>query len=489
MAVPATAVVTGSVYQVHGGEVGYMPTTSKFPRHVLLAVIVAVGVGSAPGLGQGESKLTASDAEAYDDFGCSVGLSGDTALVGAAYDDDNGASSGSAYIFERIGGVWTEVAKLTASDGAPDDVFGAFVGLCGDMALVGAPYDDDNGRSSGSAYIFERIDGVWVQTAKLTPGEGVAYDWFGGLVALSGDTALVGAPGDDDKGEESGAAYIFAKVGGVWTEVAKLAATDGAAEDYFGSSVSLSGDTALVGAYAHDDNGSDSGSAYVFERDQGGPDNWGQLAKLTASDGAPGDYFGYEVALSGDAALVGAIADDENGGSAYVFEKVAGAWAEVGKLTASDGAAGDGFGGSVALYGDRALIASVGDDDNGSHSGSAYVFEKLDAGWTEVGKLTASDGAADDFFAYSVRLFADTALVGAPYDDDNGDSSGAAYVFALCCGDLDGDWDTDHSDLGILLADWGCDDPVNGCAGDLNGDDKTDHADLGILLADWGCGT
>jgi len=211
-----------------------------------------------------EAKLTASDGDTGDSFGWSVSVSGDYALVGAHNDDDNGSSSGSAYIFRREGNDWLEEAKLTASDGESFDSFGIRVSLSGDYALVGAYGDDDNGSGAGSAYVFRRVGNDWIEEAKLIASERGGDANFGLSVSLSGNYALVGAYGDDDNGSFSGSAYIFRREGSHWTEAAKLTANDGGASDYFGFSVSVSGDYALAGAHGDDDNGIGSGSAYVY---------------------------------------------------------------------------------------------------------------------------------------------------------------------------------------------------------------------------------
>ena len=224
--------------------------------------------------------------------------------------------------------VTNETVKLLASDGAAGDLFGIRVAVSGDTALVGALFDDDFGSQSGAAYVFQRDAGGadnWGQVKKLLASDAATRDLFGYSVAVSGDTALVGAVGDDDKGGNSGSAYVFQRdAGGTdnWGQVKKLLASDGAVFDEFGHSVGVSGDTTLVGALLNDDNGSNSGSAYVFQRDAGGTDNWGEITKLLASDGAASDNFGYAVAVSGATALVGARLHDDNGsdsGAAYVF--------------------------------------------------------------------------------------------------------------------------------------------------------------------------
>jgi hypothetical protein len=259
-----------------------------------------------------------------DVLGRFVSISGDTVIVGAPGDDDSGSDSGSAYVFEKPESGWanmTETAKLSASDGAAQDEFGAAASISGDTVVVGAPYHDD----SGSAYLFEKPEAGWTgmtETAKLGASD-PEWDLFGRSVSISGDTVIVGAPLDDDNGIYSGSAYLFEKPEAGWTdmtETAKLSATDNSVGDQFGQSVSISDDTMVLGA-PYDNDG---GSACVFELDEGGQDNWGEVAKLTASDSAAGDSFGYSVSISGDTVVVGAYGDDDSGsgsGSAYLFRE------------------------------------------------------------------------------------------------------------------------------------------------------------------------
>ncbi|VVB59126.1 FG-GAP repeat protein [uncultured archaeon] len=214
-----------------------------------------------------KQKFLASDGAEEDSFGCSVSFSWDIALIGATYDDDNGNESGSAYVFTRTGTSWAQQAKLLASDGTAVDCFGCSVSLSLGTALIGADGVDDNGDNSGSAYVFIRTGTTWTQQAKLTASDAAAGDYFGYSVALDGDTALIGAPFDDDNGNFSGSVYVFSRIGISWMQQAKLLALDGAAEDRFGWRVSLWRDTALIGAAYDDDNGNDSGSAYVFKKE------------------------------------------------------------------------------------------------------------------------------------------------------------------------------------------------------------------------------
>ena len=381
-----------------------------------------------------QAKLVAGDGASNDYFGASVALDGNTALVGAIYDDVGvNGDQGSAYVFTRSGSTWTQQAKLVAGDGAIIDHFGFSVTLDGDTALVGAIYDTVGVNSDqGSAYVFTRSGATWTQQAKLVAGDGAAGDTFGNSVALDGDTALVGVCRDDvGANSDQGSAYVFTRSGSTWTQQAKLTAGDGAEGDFFGSSVALDGDTTLVGANYDDVSSSSQGSAYVFTRSGS---TWIQQAKVTAGDATARALLGWSVALDGDTALVGAYADDvgaiSDQGSAYVFTHSGSTWTHQAELTAGNGATGDWFGDSVALDGDTALVGAYTDDVGAnSDQGSAYVFTRSGNMWTQEAKLTADDGAAGDWFGYSVVLDGDTALVGATYDDVSSSNQGSAYVF------------------------------------------------------------
>ena len=392
------------------------------------------------------TKLTASDAAAADEFGQSVSISGTTAIVGAHYDGDNGGRLGSAYIFEQSGGVWSQIAKLTASDGGGGDQFGSSVSISDNLAIVGAVGDNDNGIDSGSAYIFERSGGTWSQVAKLTASDGAFSDYFGASVSISGTAAIVGS-------NNAGSAYVFERSGGTWSQVAKL--SNGEGGDRFGSSVSISDNTAIAGASGDDVRGNDSGSAYIFEKTDG---TWNQVAKLTASDGAAEDIFGLSVSVSNNVAIVGARYDDDKGeksGSAYVFEESGGTWSQVAKLIANDGAAGDVFGASVSISGTTAIVGAWGDEDKGDDSGSAYIFERSGGTWSQVAKLTASDGAAQDKFGRSVSISGIAAIVGAHQHSDVGDNSGSAYIFDALAVNLSSDDESEATVPRSVPIPWG----------------------------------
>ncbi|MDR4469907.1 MAG: FG-GAP repeat protein [Nitrospira sp.] len=392
------------------------------------------------------AKLRASDGAAADLFGYSVAVTGDTIVVGAYGADNQVINSGSVYVFVKPANGWTgtlnQQAKLLASDGAGSDFFGQSVAAAGDTVVVGAHQDNDQGSVSGSTYVFVKPPSGWTgtltQNAKLLASDGAAGDRFGWSVAITGDTIVVGAHADD---LTRGSAYVFEKPVGGWTgtltQSAKLLASDGAIADFFGQSVAVAGDTVVVGAYQDDDKGVSSGSAYVFVK-QGG--SWAGIlneqAKLLASDGATNDFFGYSVAVADDTVVVGAYQDDDQGsnsGSAYVFEKPVGGWMgtlnEQAKLRASDGAAGDFFGWSVGVAGNTIVVGAYGDD---SQRGSAYQFEKPALGWTgtlnETATLQASVRGVGVQFGRSVAMTGGTIVVGA-YGEDS--FRGSAYVFSV----------------------------------------------------------
>ncbi len=451
---------------------------------VLSGVQVATGQDSCPGDGL---PTFASDGGSFDSFGFSVAIDGDTAIVGAYWDDDRGTDSGSAYVFERVNGVWTEVAKLTASDGQAQDQFGVSVAIDGDTVIVGAFQDD----FKGSAYVFERAGGVWTEVAKFTANDGQVGDWFGYSVAIDGDTAIVGALWNDNyRGSNAGSAYTFERVNGIWTQGSKFVANDGQAEDAFGVSVAISGDTIIVGAVGDDDRGTDSGSAYVFERV--GFNAWIEAAKFAANDGQAEDGFGYSVAIDGDTAIVGAPRDDDGGfdaGSAYVFERVGvNAWIEAAKLTANDGQAANGwFGRGVAIAGDTAIVGAFR-SDLGAESGSAYVFERVSNAWTQTRKITAADRQAGDRFGLSVGIAGDTAIVGAYRDDNRGTDSGSVYFVHPqanpCCADIDRSGVLDANDFFVFLDYFAAGDPH----ADFTGDGVIDAADFFAYLDAFAAG-
>jgi uncharacterized delta-60 repeat protein len=374
-----------------------------------------------------------------DEFGNAVAISGDTVVVGSWLDNTgSGEDAGSAHVFTRSGATWSLQQILTASDGNSFDSFGSSVGINGDTIVVGSAYDDNaGGTDAGSAYVFVRSGSVWTQQAKLTASDGAASDRFGYSVSISGDTIVVGAGFDDNAGgADAGSAYVFTRSGTVWSQQQKLAASDAATADEFGISVAIDGDSVAVGSYENDNaGGTDAGAAYVFTRSG---TVWSQQQKLTASNGAASDYFGISVALSGNTVAVGAYQRDiggTNAGSAYIFTRSGAVWTQQQEVTASDGAASDFFGIAVSLSGDTLVVGAYDDDTPaGADVGSAYVYRRYNSYWAEEKKLTASDGIDNDHFGQAVAVDGDSLIVGAYLDDTPGAvDSGSAYIFARSC--------------------------------------------------------
>ncbi len=391
-------------------------------------------------------KLLAFGAQTGDFFGWSVAVSGDTAVVGAWGEEAGGSNAGAAFVYQRnAGGVdnWGEVKKLTASDAQSGDNFGVSVAISGDTVVVGAENEDAGATDAGAAYVFQRNAGGadnWGEVKKLIASDAQFLDQFGDSVAVSGDTTVVGAGNESARGSFAGAAYVFHRNqdgADNWGQVKKLTASDAQSGDFFGDSVAISGDTIVAGATSGFSN---AGGAYIFQRNQGGVNNWGQVKKLAASDAEAGDHLGFGVAVDGGTAVVGAFGEDTGGtsaGAAYVFQRNKGGadnWGQAAKLTASDAAAGDQFGSEVTINGDNAVVGATSEGSGGAYAGAAYVFQRNAGGvdnWGEAKKLTASDAAAGDFFGKGVAVRGDTALVGAWRESAGGSAAGAVYVFDL----------------------------------------------------------
>jgi len=380
----------------------------------------------------------AADQEATDFFGQSIAIDGNTMLVGVPLDDDASTNAGAVYVFTQSGANWTLEAKLTPSGfgGLFDDLFGQSVAIDGDVAVIGAPIANGGEPRSGAAYVFTRNAGVWTQQQRVSPG--VFQENFGQAVAIDGTSFIVGAP---TQGLDAGSAYVFTQNGATWSQQAQLSPADGAANDRFGLAVDISGDTAVAGAPFDD---TSQGSGYVFTRSGAA---WSQQSKLVASDAAAGDIFGDSIAIDGDVVVIGAPRADSttimgdpalnedsgaDSGVAYVFGRVGTTWSQSDILVASDEAGTDKFGDDVDIEGGRIIIGSSGDSSLfGSAEGSVFSFANNGAGWVEETKYTASNGVGSDQLGLSVALSGTNIVAGAPnvdIDIDNQDS-GAAYVF------------------------------------------------------------
>jgi hypothetical protein len=312
---------------------------------------------------------------------------------------------------DRCRARWLEDAKLIASDAGFWDAFGNTVSLHGNYAFIGSPNDETH---TGAVYVFKHTDDSWIQDVKLTASDAAPYSWFGSSVSASGNSVLIGTPSNNDF---IGSAYVFTREGTSWVEESRLIPSDGEPNDSFGQSVSLFKDYALIGApYENNQNG----SVYVFKRED---TTWLEVDKLSVdtTNNTFGETFGHAVSLYGEYALIGAPLDEYSIGSAYIFKHTGADWVEVEKLMPSDGVTYDWFGTSVSLYGEYALI---GAHNNGY--GAAYVFTRSNTSWIEETKLLAGDGTEGDWLGYSVSLYKNYALLGAPFKDDG---EGACYVF------------------------------------------------------------
>jgi len=378
-------------------------------RRVLGATAIAA-VATAAALGASftatqQAKLTASDSEVNDALGRSVALDGDTAVAGA-YTRTSG--QGAAYVFTRTGTDWTGQQTITADDAANGDQFGWSVSLSGDTALVGARR---KALSQGAAYVFTRTDATWTQRQELVPDDAAAGDFIGQSVAVSGDTAVIGAAKKD---ANTGAAYVFTRTGTAWTQQQKLVASDAADGAAFGNSVAASGDTAVVGAFG-------ANAAYVFTRTGA---TWTEQQKLTAADVVVGDFFGDAVAVAGDTVLVGAFEQASGRGAVYVFTRTGTTWTQQARLVARDAVDGDKFGASVSLSGDTAVVgANLAADGRGA----AFVFTRTGTTWTQRANVGPDDADVDEF-GNAVAVSGNTVAAGAELSNA---ARGAAYVFTL----------------------------------------------------------
>ena len=427
-----------------------------------------------------DQKVVGSDRADGDTYGGAVSISDSFAIVGAYQEDENAsglvtmAAAGSAYIIKRNNtGTWTQQQKIVALDRAVGDNFGWSVAISGNYAVVGAPRDskDEYGlnplTNSGSAYIFEKSgSGVWIQVKKIVAADRGNNDFFGWSVSISNNYIAIGAYKEDENEVggstllDAGSVYIFERnLSGIWSQTQKIVTSDRAGSDQFGNDVSIFENTLCVGAYTedHDQNGlnnlSSSGSTYIFDRNLSGI--WSQSQKIVASDRAISDFFGCSVSLWGNYIIVGAQSEDHdiiggnsisNAGSAYIFEKNAsGIWNQVNKIVSSDRDIDDQFGMSVSITNGYALVGTFLDDENqfGSgnlnDSGSSYLFKRNSNGtWNQTQKIISYDRETSDYFAYDVALWNNYAIIGAPWEDENPfglstlNMAGSVYLYSTC---------------------------------------------------------
>ncbi|MFG0258991.1 MAG: GC-type dockerin domain-anchored protein [Phycisphaerales bacterium JB041] len=418
-------------------------------------------------------KFVAADGSANDNLAWAVAIDGAIAGVGSRNDNVNGIGSGSAYLFDAS--VGTPLAKLVPSDGAAGDNFGYAIAIGGGVVAVGAPFDTTpRGQGAGSVYLFDASTAA--QLAKIIPADGATGDQFGCAVAISGGQLVVGARQDSHAVARSGSAYVFDIA--TRSQVSKLLASDAAVDDLFGGSVAVSNGVAVVGAALDDDKGQDSGSAYLFNTTTGV-----QLVKILASDGAAQDRFGISVSIGGGYVAAGAASTLANSlaGAAYTFDAVSGS--QLAKVTASDSTPNGNFGRSIATDAGVVAVGAIGALQSGVPSGAAYLYDA--ASGAQLAKLFQTDGAGGDQGGFAVDLDAETIVVGAIWDDDAGSDSGSAYIFTYRCpADLTDDALVDTRDLGAFVNLWIARDPI----ADWNADGTINTLDIIAYLNSWVAG-
>ncbi len=376
-------------------------------------------------------KLVPDAVMPSDQFGLAVSMSGNTLMVGANFHDDIAEDAGAAFVYEKEGADWNLTDTIVLTEGREGDGFGFSVAVDGNFAIVGALGDDEKGASAGAAYVFFREGTAWHLQSKLTANDGSANDAFGFSVAISGNIALVGARGVDEQGNSSGAAYLFVRSNTGWVQLNKLKPIDGSAGDFFGTSVALNENYAIIGALLANGVDDNAGAAYVFEN-RGAI--WLETAKLAAENGRSLDQFGVSVALEGELIVVGARSNDDKAleaGAAYVFRKQDDGFDQVDYLLARDGVGNDAFGQSVSLTESYIVVGAPGDDDAGASAGAVYLFEEKDGAWLQVAKLRPDENLTNGGMGVAVAASRNQTVAGAWGNEGEEIVSGAAFVFDL----------------------------------------------------------
>ena len=452
--------------------------TAPQTRYLIVSAFLFQIVFSRAALAHLETaKLFPPDANAGDSFGASVAIDGNIAVVGAYLNDSNGSDCGEVYVYERSGSQWTERQKLVALDGSPGDQFGRSVAIEGNSIVVGSYYGDSNEPNTGSTYVFSRLGGAWTQQQKLIAPDAAPIDRFGCSVSIDNNTIVIGAYGDDDY---TGSAYVFVRTGSNWIFQQKLNAPDANTHDYFGYSVAIDNNTIIIGAPSWH---TPIGSAYFYQR-QG--TTWLEQSVLRGDAG----HFGFSVALDGNWAVIGAHEDDTNivsgAGTAYVFANTDAGWVEQQKLfDANSPAYGEDFGWSVAIKNDTILAGCVNDSINGEKAGAVFEFVRTGSTWVQSDRFTAGDANANDEFGKSVALAGPHIVIGAPYNFNDGNSTGSTYLFDNFPGNLDADGDVDFFDFAVLAGYWRQNNPLADIAPAPAGDGIVDIKDLAVLCDNW----
>jgi len=412
--------------------VGKGATATTPPRPPTAPLLQALAVAQ-------EARLTRpAGGGSFDSFGRAIAGDGNTAVIGA-YNATVGTTDlqGTAFVFARTGAMWSLQQTLTASDGMANERFGQAIALAGDTLIIGASGSDllENVRS-GAVYVFTRTGDTWTEQQKLTASDSNPRDFFGSVVALDGDTLVVGAPSTDVGGAmQPGAAYVFTRSNGEWSQQQKLVPNVSNPRDFFGAAVAIDGNTVVVGSTGGDVNGAeDQGAAYVFTRIGTA---WSQQQQLLASDGKAGDRFGGDVAVQGSMVVVGATGGTALGepiaGAAYVFTRNGATWSEQQRLAAPEPELRDFFGRGLALQGDLLAIGAYGTDaGENALQGAVHLFTRQAGAWNHQQRITTNDGLAGTGFGIDLDFTGNTLLVGAYAGTVGGNANqGAAYIFRV----------------------------------------------------------
>lgn len=410
---------------------------------MVAAGLVAWCVGAVPPAQAGtpppaQVELVTPDM-AFANVGRAVAVDGDTALVSSPFANvgaNDGA--GAVYVYVRSGGAWTQQAVLAATVAEPFSGFGSAVALDGDTAVVGAPSAAGVVDFAGAVYVFVRSGTTWTQQARLVAADGESFSDFARQLAVDGDTVVVGAPSMFlGNMNVVGAAYVFARSGGTWTQQQKLLASDGGEFDSFGNAVAIEGDRVVIAAHQADVGSAlFAGAAYAFERSGG---TWTQTQKITPDIPTEDDTFGSSVALDGDTVVIGArqppLLDDGGNGRAFVFVDDGTSWTQQAELVAADPAIGDEFGAAVGIAGDQIVVSAP---FNGAtpgvdlEVGAVYVFQRAMGVWSQQSRIRAVAGRQGEHMGDRIDLSGVTAIVGAS-EATVGDNAfqGKAYIFTL----------------------------------------------------------
>ncbi|MDF1698611.1 MAG: Ig-like domain-containing protein, partial [Saprospiraceae bacterium] len=377
-------------------------------------------------------KALATDGANFDEMGRSVAIFGDYAMVGSYKNNNgNGSNSGGVYVYHFDGSVWSYSEKLVPADNQADDNFGISIAMDGDYAVIGASGDDDAGNAAGAAYVYKRVGTTWMEEDKVTSSNASSIGLFGTSVSISGDVIVVGAYNNNSSGTTfGGSATVYRRTGASWNEESVLVSSDVEPGDQLGWSVAVDGDYIIVGA-VQEGSFAYAGSAYIFFWNGS---TWTETQKLLASDVGPQDRFGYSVSIDGDYIAVGALKHTEEGtatsnGAAYIFKRTGAVWSEEVKLLASDLESDAEFGFSLVLVGDILAVGARKSNTGGVKDGAAYVFERTGTSWNEVNQVLPNNTGVDMFFGSSIDFHQSRLICGAIGDDEVGFNRGSATIF------------------------------------------------------------